>query len=64
MQLKTKWHFQFRICYAETKGDMMLVFSNIHMFLSWIVTARQGNGWLVPWLSKGIKSLVARNSVE
>jgi hypothetical protein len=64
MRLKTKWHFQFRICCAEKKGDIVLVFSDIHMFLGCIVTARQGNGWLVPWLSKGIKSLVARNSVE
>jgi hypothetical protein len=63
MQLKTKWHFRFRICCAE-KRDIVLVFSDIHMSLGCIVIARQGSGWLVPWLSKGIKSLVARNSVE
>jgi len=46
------------------KGDIVLVFSNIHMFFGCTVIARQGSKWLVPWLSIGIKSLVARNSVE
>jgi len=64
MQLKTKWHFWFRIRYAGKKKDIVLVFSNIYMFLGCIVTARQGSGWLVPRLSKGIKSLVAKNNVE
>jgi len=46
------------------KGNIVLVFSDIHMFFGCFVIARQGSGWLVPWLSIGIKSLVARNSVE
>jgi len=64
MQLKTKWHFWFIICYVGKKKDIVFFFSNIYMFLGCIDIARQGSGWLVPWLSKGIKSMVARNSVK
>jgi len=42
MRLKTKWHFWLKICYAGKKGDIVLIFSNIYMFLGCIVTAGKG----------------------
>jgi hypothetical protein len=39
MRLKTKWHFWFKIYYVGKKGDIVLVFSNIYMFLGCIVIA-------------------------
>jgi hypothetical protein len=62
-ECKTKWHFRFRICYAVKTRYCACFFRHPHV-LQLYITARQGSGWLVPWLGKGIKSLVARNSVE